>query len=185
MQRVLQKNSQVHHQPDCEAARRPWHAPRGVSGGLILITTVLAWPRLSSGLPRHKPSTALPCGAAPSPRETTSDCRAQPAGFSPPVHRVNEVRRAIQHTPAWTDSPCCSWSCRAGIKQTRQACRQLSAKKIMKEQGGRAKPSHLDQPSGEFNFSQVPQQRSVSVPQPRPRGCCSITSVPGCPALIS
>lgn len=110
---------------------------------------------------------------------------ARPAGFSPPVHRVNEVRRAIQRTPAWTDSPCCSRSCRAGIKQTRQACRQLSAKKIMKEQGSRAKPSHLDQPSGEFNFSQAPQQRSVSVPQPRPRGCCSITSVPGCPALIS
>ena len=36
----------------------------------------------------------------------------------------------------------------------------------MKEQVGRAKPSHPDQPSGEFNFSQVPQQRSVSMPWP-------------------
>lgn len=39
------ENSQVHHKPGCEAAwRSPWHAPRGVSGRLILIITVLSLP---------------------------------------------------------------------------------------------------------------------------------------------
>lgn len=52
-----------------------------------------------------------------------------------------------------------SWSCCAAIKQTRQACSQLSAKKIMKEQVSRAKPSHPEQPSGELNSAQVPQQQ--------------------------
>lgn len=59
-----------------------------------------------------------------------------------------------------------SWSCCAGIKQTRQARSQLSAKKIMKEQVSRAKPSHPDQPSGEFNFAQVPRQQCLSVAAP-------------------
>lgn len=84
-----------------------------------------------------------------------------------------------------------SWSCCAGIKQTRQACSQLSAKKIMKEQVSRAKPSHPDQPSGEFNFAQVLQQQCLGVaapaataaewPRGRGRGCPFWGRGRGCP----
>lgn len=78
---------QVHHKPGCEAAwRSPWHAPRGVSGRLILIITVLSLPGpvQAQASPGHETCTGLPpCRAVlgrlcPACRENLHpDCQAQ------------------------------------------------------------------------------------------------------------
>lgn len=81
------ENSQVRHKPGCEAAwRSPWHAPRGVSGRLILIIMVLSLPGpvQAQASPGHETCTGLPpCRAVlgrlrPACRENLHpDCQAQ------------------------------------------------------------------------------------------------------------
>lgn len=109
------KSSQVHGKPACKAAWRfPRHAPR-CEGEINLnnYCPYLAWPYPSANLPWKRagllvPRPALPGllqGAAPSLQRNppTLPSSAAPRGFSPPVHEVNEVGRAIQCALAETD----------------------------------------------------------------------------------
>lgn len=119
------------------AWRFPCHAPRGVMGRLILIMTVHSLPGPAQAVPlartrvwppRTEPTE--PTGLLRPQRKPLGSCWAlQHLGLLLPLRRGNKMGTVMQHAQATPERLCLPWSCCAGIKQTRQACSQLTAKK--------------------------------------------------------